>query len=136
MEQLDESISSQILITNKLALNWLKLYQEKYHHGNLIGTKYEVPALDFRIYTVKFKYGHFEQYSVNILAESLSSNIDDDGYDVGHIKEICGYRTDTSIAISRENRYYVSSNGNNIPKVTIKKLGLMVGWTSYVRCPN
>lgn len=114
MEQLDEYIGSQIPITTNSGTELVKIVSRKGEYwSKLIKTKYETPALDSRIYTVKYSDKHFEQYSANILAESLSSNTDDKGYDVGHVQEICEYRIDSTLVVPRENGYYISSNENN-----------------------
>ena len=46
---------------------------------------------------------------------------EDDWFDIDYIKELYGYRTSFK-AISRENGYYTSYNGNRVPVTTKKGL--------------
>jgi len=41
--------------------------------------------------------------NITLIAEYLSSKTDEEGYDVGYIEDICGYRIDFSIVVSRDN---------------------------------
>jgi len=93
MEQLDEFIGTQIPLETKTSPALIKVISRKRSSdGTLIGQKNPEPQLDSRLYNVKFPDRHFEQYSANVLHESLTSKLDDQGYDIGHIKELCGYR--------------------------------------------
>ena len=119
MEQLDEYIGSQIPLTTKQGPALVKVISRKRHSdGSLIGSRHDQPQLDSRIYNVKFPDGHYEQYSANVLHESLSTNLDDQGYDKGHIKEICGYRFDNTLP--QDKAYIYSKNGNKTPVFTTK----------------
>ena len=131
MEQLDECISSQIPVSTNSGIELVKIIGRKRdHRSKLVGTNHEIIALDSRIYTVKYSDGYFEQYSENILAVSLSSNTYINGHDVGRIDEICEYRIDSTLAVPRDNGYYISSNGNKVLKITTK------GWELQVRRPD
>ena len=85
------------------------------------------PQLDTTVYNVKFLDGHFERYSSNILSEALAESIDPDGYQVGFIKEICGYRADEGTAVLRKDSFVYQVNGQPIPKIMTK------GWNIKVR---
>ena len=87
--------------------------------SKLIDSTHEEPTLDTRLYTIKFPDGRFEGHSSNILSKELTASVDDDGYDKGYIREICGHRS-SSKAVQQANGYFHSKNGNNIPKVTTK----------------
>ena len=95
------------------------ILRKRDNSGKLIGTTYEEPTLDTRLYTVKFPAGHFEEYSSNVLSEALTASIDDDGYDKGYIREICGHRS-SSIAVQQADGYFHSKNGHKILKITTK----------------
>jgi len=128
MEQLDEFIGSQIPLETKEGPVLVKVVSRKRDHsGNLIGTRHTEPTLDTRLYTVKFPDGHFEEYSSNVLSESLTVSVDDYGYDKGYIQEICGHRS-SSKAVDKRNGYIHSSNGNKIPKITTKGWEICVRW--------
>ena len=128
MEQLDEFIGSQIPFETKNGPALVKVISRKRHSdGSLIGSRHNEPKLDSRIYSVQFPDGHFEEYSANVLHESLSSQLDDQGYDTGHIKEICGYRFDSHM-LSKANAYVYSKNGNKSPVITTKGCDIRIRW--------
>ena len=95
--------------------------------GTLIGTENEIPQLDSRIYNVKFKDGHYEQYATNILAEALATTYDKDGVDTSFISEISGYRQH-STSVPRSQGHFLSKNGNRTPVVTTKGWDHRVTW--------
>ena len=120
MEQLDEYIGTQILLSTKTGPELIKVTSRKRDgNGHLIGTKHSRPTLDSRIYNVQFPDGHYEQYTTNLLAEALFGSFDDDSYDTGFISEINGHRSDVT-AIRKLNDFYLSKNDNRCPKVTTK----------------
>ena len=128
MEQLDEFIGTQIPLNTKNGPAFVKVISRKRSSdGTLIGTKHDEPKLDSRLYNVKFPDGHFEQYSANVLFESLSSKLDDQGYDLGHIKELCGYRFSSKM-IPKHKAYITSSNGNKTPVITTSGCEIQVRW--------
>ena len=129
LEELDEYIGAQIPLDTKNGPVLVKIKSRKRDGaGILIGRKHDVPVLDTRIYNVQFPDGHYEQYSTNIIAESLTSSYDHDGYDKKSILEICGYRKDENIAVSRVNGFSFSSNGNKHPKITTKGWEIRIRW--------
>ena len=48
-------------------------------NGKLVGISHENPLLDTAIYEVQFDSGDVEEYSANIIAESIYAQVDDDG---------------------------------------------------------
>jgi len=128
MEQLDEFIGTQIPLETKTGPALIKVISRKRSSdGTLIGQKNQEPQLDSRLYNVKFPDGHFEQYSANVLHESLTSKLDDQGYDIGHIKELCGYRFSSKM-IPKNKSFITSFNGNKTPIVTTKGCEIQVRW--------
>jgi len=128
MEQLDEFIGTQITLETKNGPALIKVISRKRSSdGTLIGQKNPEPQLDSRLYNVKFPDGHFEQYSANVLHESLTSKLDDQGYDIGHIKELCGYRFSSKM-IPRNKSFITSFNNNKTPIVTTKGCEIQVRW--------
>ena len=62
----------------------------------LTGTRNDIPILDTRVYNILFPDGHYEQYTTNVITESLTSSYNCEGYDKATIKGICGYQKSTS----------------------------------------
>ena len=128
MEQLDEYIGTQILLSTKTGPKLVKVTSRKRENsGHLIGTKHSKPPLDSRMYNVQFPDGHFEQYTTNVLAEDIFESCDDDGYDTGFLSEISGHRSDATTT-RKPNGFYLSKNGNRCPKVTTKGWEIQVTW--------
>ena len=128
MEQLDEYIGSQIPLETKQGPALVKIISRKRHsNSTLIGTKNTDPKIDSRIYNVELSDGHYEQNSVNILHESLLSQLDNQGYDTGHIKELCGYRFDSTM-ISKDKAFITSHNGNKTLIITTKGCHICIRW--------
>ena len=120
MEQLDEYISTQIILSTKTRPELIKVTSRKRDSTvQLIGTRHSRPTLDSRIYNDQFRNGHYEQHTTNILAEALFDSCDDDGYDTGFISEISGHRSDTT-TIRKPEGFYLSKNGNRYSKLPLK----------------
>jgi hypothetical protein len=62
--------------------------------GELIGKTHKNPLLDTSVYEVEFDNGDSEAYHANIIAESIYSQVDDDGYTTYLLKEIIDHKKD------------------------------------------
>ena len=102
MEELDEYIGARIPYVRDDEPMIIKV-RSRYCDamGNVVGAKDLNSILDTRLYNVEFPDGHYEQFSTNVLAEALYSNIDSDGYDVGFIDSIIDHRVDDNIATKK-----------------------------------
>jgi len=104
--------------------------------GKTRGAANPNPILDSRIYKVQFPDGHTEEYAANVIAEAIYAQVDDEGYEHLLLDEIIDYCKDAAIAISNDDRFIVSSNGNRHPRRTTKGWELCVLWkdksTSWV----
>ena len=95
--------------------------------GKPIGTKHRNPIFDDRAYEMSFPGGVVHEYTANVIAESLYSQIDDQGRQFAIMKEIVGHRKNGD-AVSREDGFVVSKNGNRVPKRTTKGWELAIEW--------
>jgi hypothetical protein len=93
--------------------------------GKLIGEGNSNPILDTRIYEVQYPDGAVAEYSANIIAENILSQVDSDGYGYSYLSEILGHRS-TDEAITKECGYINTKSGRK-PIITTK------GWEIYVR---
>ena len=70
--------------------------------------------------------GQVEEYMTNVIAESLMSNVDDEGYDVGWIDKIVDHRKrDTALSTSEG---FVISGTTKKPVITTKGWDIQVKW--------
>ena len=93
--------------------------------GKVIGKSNSNPILDTRIYQVKFPDGAVAEYSANIIAENILSQVDSDGYTHSFLSEILGHRS-TSEAVTVEDGLIHTKSGLK-PIITTK------GWEIYVK---
>ena len=95
-------------------------------NGKAIGTYHQNPILDMRIFQVEHPDGRIKEYSTNVIVESLMSNVDEEGYDIGWIDEIIDHqRKDTALSTSE---VFVTTGTTSKPVVTTKGWDLQVKW--------
>ena len=95
--------------------------------GNPIGTRHSNPLLDTREYTVEFSDGSTAEYTANVIAENIFSQVDSEGRQYMLLKEIVDHRKNAS-AIPISDGFITSKNGNRIPKPTTKGWEILVEW--------
>jgi len=91
----------------------------------------EYPDIDTYIHAnllVEFKDGSVAEYTANVIAENIYSQIDSEGRSFAVLQEISGHRKEPGVALDMENGYTVSANGNKVPKRTTKGWQLQVEW--------
>ncbi|GFH48974.1 pol protein [Chaetoceros tenuissimus] len=96
--------------------------------GNPVGEANENPILDTRVYELEFPDGRIEEYAVNMIAENLFEQADEDGWDSGIIEEFLDIRKDDSIAVPKEQGTYCNSAGIERNVVTTKGWEVQVKW--------
>ena len=91
--------------------------------GNVIGKYNHNPILDTRVYDVMFPDGAVQQYSTNVIAENLYSQVDEEGHHYQLMEGIMMHRKNNS-AVTKENAY--DSRGRR--RLTTKGWDLCVKW--------
>jgi hypothetical protein len=88
-EELDQFLSVQVCLPhdNQYVLGTV-LSRKRDLDGNPIGKAHDNPLFDTRIYMVGFPDGHVEEFSTNVIAECLYSQIDQEGNQYLLIDEI------------------------------------------------
>ena len=94
--------------------------------GRPIGKSNNNPLLDYRQYEVVYEEGHSEIPTVNVIAENLLSQVDDQGHRRLMIDEIEDHRVDKN-AVPISEGTYVTSRGLKKRKLTTR------GWEIFVR---
>ena len=91
-----------------------------------MGKSHNNPILDLRIYKVQSEDGRIGEYIANIIAESIYSNIEEEGCSHSILDGIIGHRRSED-AVSKEDGFTVV---NNVKRrvVTTKGLDLLVTW--------
>ena len=75
--------------------------------GALIGTPHEQPALDTRVYEVRFPDGRSEERAANVIAEALYAQCDANGNQYVVLDSIVDFRCNTDVAVGRHNQVKV-----------------------------
>jgi len=97
------------------------------HDGNPIGKAHNNPILDTRLYQVIFPDGETAEYSANVIAESLYSQIDNEGNQFLLLDELIDWKR-TSESIPDEDILQISHNGNIHKRRTTKGWKICVKW--------
>jgi hypothetical protein len=93
-----------------LGAELITVYQGKYNHavvnkrlrdpfGNPIGKRHDNPKLDTRMYQVEMQDGAILEYTANMIAENLHSQIDEEGKRYLIFKAIIDHRRDNSTVL-------------------------------------
>jgi hypothetical protein len=127
-DEFDSYIGAQVVLpsTNGESIVLTKVIGRKRDvNGKGIGIGNSNPILDTRVYQVEYPDGAVSEYSANIIAENILSQVDSDGYNYCFLSEILGHRF-TDEAIPKE-RGKISTKSGMKPIITTK------GWQLYVR---
>jgi hypothetical protein len=95
--------------------------------GNPVGRSNANPILDSRVYEVMFPDGTTAEYSANVIAECMYSQVDNEGNQYLLLDSIIDWKK-TDEAVDESNIWQVSFNGNLHPRRTTKGWKLCVKW--------
>lgn len=105
-------------------------------NGKTIGLFNANPIINTQVYDVIFPDGSIKQYGANIIAENIFSQVDEYGYRHQLLRNIVSHKSDGT-AITKENGFTTSKNGNRARKHTTKGWYFEVEWadgtTSWVK---
>ena len=95
--------------------------------GRTVGTYDENPILNSVVYDVEFPDGQIKEYAANVIAESMLTQVDSDGYSSPLMEGIVDFEKDEATAIPRSEGAVVTGRGQKrLRKST-------VGWKLLVR---
>jgi hypothetical protein len=97
------------------------------HDGNPVGRANLNPILDSRLYEVVFPDGTTAEYSANVIAECLYSQVDNEGNQYLLLDSIVDWKR-TQDAVDDDDILQISFNGNLHPRCTTKGWKLCVQW--------
>ena len=95
--------------------------------GNPVGQYDPNPMMNTRVYDVMFPDGAIQQYSANIIAESLYENSDEDGFRYQLMDEILDHQK-TKDAVEKSGGFVTSKNGQKKYKITTKGWEFLIRW--------
>ena len=116
----DEYVGTQVQIdVGGEALIGTVEKRQKGLDGKPTGRKHHNPKFDTRTYSVKFPGGVVHEFTANVIAKNMFSRMDDEGKRHFVVSEIVGHRR-SGDAVSTEDGFYLSSNGNKHSRKTTK----------------
>jgi hypothetical protein len=124
----DQYISAQVILpSNDSQLFGTVTARKRDIHGNPVGMSNKNPILDTHVYEVTFPDGHTAEYSANMIAKCLYSQVDSEGHQYVLMEEIIDWKQ-TDDAVNENDILQVSHNGNLHPRRTTKGYYLCVKW--------
>ena len=96
--------------------------------GTTVGTYDDNPFLNSIVYEVEFPDGQVKEYSANVIAENMLSQVDSDGYSMTLMEAIIDYRKDDSVAVSKADKYVYTKSGQKRLRKTTTGWDLLVKW--------
>ena len=129
MKDLDEYIGAHVLMPGKDGMEVLCRVTGRKGDtsGEAIGQYNPNPILDTRIFQVEHPDGWIEEYArTNVIAESLLSNVNEEGYDIGWIEEIINHHKKENALSASEG--FVMSGTTQKPVITTKGWDFQVRW--------
>ena len=79
--------------------------------GHIAGKYDDNPALNSIVYDVEFPDGNVKEYSANIIAENMLTQVDSDGFTMTMMEGIIDHKIDTDVAVSKLDMYVVTRRG-------------------------
>ena len=129
LQDLDEYINTNVILPGRDGVEVLCKVKgrKRDSNGSLVGIYNQNPILDTRVFNVEHPDGSVDEYATNVIAESLLSNVDDDGFDLGLVDEIIDHRRGEMALSTSEG--FVQSGTTSKPVITTKGWDIKVKWT-------
>jgi hypothetical protein len=96
--------------------------------GVVVGVYDDNPMLNSIVYDVEFPDGTIREYSANLIAENMLTQVDSDGYSLTLMKGIVDYRRDEAGAVSKDDGYVITRRGQKQLRKTVSGWQLLVRW--------
>jgi hypothetical protein len=98
------------------------------NNGNPTGRSHNNPLLDTRVYEFQFPDGTEQEYTANLIAESLYSQVDDEGNQFILMNEILDHESDDNAVTIKDMNVEDNQGSNPQLKRTTKGWKLLVLW--------
>lgn len=101
--------------------------RHKDSHGNIVGNYDDNPILNSLVYDVEFPDGAVRQYSANVIAENMYSQVDSEGYRYDIMDCIVDCAKDGN-AVQKGDEYVVTKRGRHRLRKTTAGWKFLVQW--------
>jgi len=126
-ETFDEFINAEVISNDGMTTGtvWKRKRDEV---TNLpMGRRDENPMLDTRRYEIRLGNGKVEEYTANLIAENMITQVGPDGVRHNVNFEIVGHKKDET-AVTKDDAFYYDKHGKKLRRQTTKGWTFMVEW--------
>ena len=95
-------------------------------NGKIEGEYDDNPVLNSHLYEVEFTDGSVREYSANLIAENMLTQVDEDGYSLTMMNAIINHEVDPAVAINKEDGYVTTKQGTRRMRKTTAGWRLLV----------
>ena len=96
--------------------------------GKAIGTYDDNPMLNTMVYEIEFPDGQVKEYSANIIAENMLTQVDSEGFTITMMEGIIDYKKDEATAVLKADGFVVTRRGQRRRRTTTQGWKLLVKW--------
>ena len=105
-------INAEVLLQNGDEVQNAKVIQHSIGpDGTIVGTYNDNPQMNSIVYDVEFPDGQVKEYSSNLIADNIISQVDNDGFSKSLLEAIVDYRKDELIATPTQDKYVFLKSG-------------------------
>ena len=128
MSAYDQILSSEVSLQTGEEISTRNLIQSALGpNGTISGIYDESSFLNTVIYEFESQNGDIKEYSENIIAKNMITQVDSDGYSLTTMKGINSYKRDAAVAIPNSNMYVITNQGQK------KMIQTNIGWKLLVK---
>ena len=108
----DKIINAEVLLQNGDSLQTARVQRRSIGpDGTTVGKYNDNPFMNSITYDVEFPDGTVKEYSANVIAENMLSQVDDDGFALTMMEGIIDHKMDTAVAVPKYDKYIVTCRG-------------------------
>ena len=96
--------------------------------GHVVGNYDDNPIMNSIVYEVEFPDGEVKEYAANVIAENVLSQVDSEGFTLRLMEGIIDHHKDEATAVSKADKYVVTSRGQRRLRKTTVGWKLLVKW--------
>lgn len=125
----DKVINSEVLLQQGESLQSAKVAQRSIGpNGTTAGKYYYNPALNSIIYNVEFPDGTVKEYSANVIAQNMLSQVDSDGFTMTMMEGGIDHKMDNATAVPKSDKYIATRRGQRRLRKTTSGWKLLIKW--------
>ena len=125
----DKLLNSEVMLQHGEQTNRAKVRRRALdHNGKVVGRYDDNPNLNSLVYECEFDNGTIREYSANMIAENMLTQVDEDGFSITLMEGIVDHRKDPETAVSKEDAYVMTKRGQKRNRITTKGWDLLVRW--------